>query len=186
MTLSNKKKGERSSRNTCLRVDKKKVVGWKKVGRSKASKDRDVLVWNMIETIGSAQKFIPLVNPLFNQVLDENWKYVFYFYLKPNELLDQPKKMATHPFLPGESHGQRSQVGYSPAESLQSCPTLCDPIASSSPGFPIPGILQARTVEWLAISFSSRELSLALSQTLGLLSWHFHGHASHLSLVGLQ
>ena len=39
--------------------------------------------------------------------------------------------------------------------SLQSCLTLCDPTDSSPPGFPIPGILQARTVEWVAISFSS-------------------------------
>jgi len=41
------------------------------------------------------------------------------------------------------------------AESLQSCPTLCDPIDSSPPGSPIPGILQARTLEWVAISFSN-------------------------------
>ena len=41
------------------------------------------------------------------------------------------------------------------AKSLQSCPTLCDPIDSSSPGSPIPGILQARTLEWVAISFSN-------------------------------
>ena len=41
------------------------------------------------------------------------------------------------------------------AESLQSCPTLCDPIGGSSPGCPIPGILQARTPEWVAISFSN-------------------------------
>ena len=39
------------------------------------------------------------------------------------------------------------------AKSLQSCPTLCDPIDSSPPGFPVPGILQARTLEWVAISF---------------------------------
>ena len=39
--------------------------------------------------------------------------------------------------------------------SLQSCPTLCDPIDSSPPGSPIPGILQARTLEWVAISFST-------------------------------
>ena len=37
------------------------------------------------------------------------------------------------------------------AKSLQSCPTLCDPIDGSPPGFPIPGILQARTLEWIAI-----------------------------------
>jgi len=41
------------------------------------------------------------------------------------------------------------------AKSLQSCPTLCDPIDSSPPGSPVPGILQARTLEWIAISFSS-------------------------------
>ena len=39
------------------------------------------------------------------------------------------------------------------AKSLQSCPTLCDPIDSSPPGSPIPGIIQARTLEWVAISF---------------------------------
>ena len=37
------------------------------------------------------------------------------------------------------------------AKLLQSCPTLCDPIDGSPPGFPIPGILQARTLEWVAI-----------------------------------
>ena len=41
------------------------------------------------------------------------------------------------------------------AKSLQSCLTLCNPIDSSSQGSPIPGILQARTLEWVAISFSS-------------------------------
>ena len=41
------------------------------------------------------------------------------------------------------------------AKSLQSCPTLCDPIDGSPPGSPVPGILQARTVEWVAISFSN-------------------------------
>ena len=40
-------------------------------------------------------------------------------------------------------------------KSLQSCPTLCDPINGSPPGSPIPGILQARTLEWVAISFSN-------------------------------
>ena len=41
------------------------------------------------------------------------------------------------------------------AKSLQSCPTLCNPIDGSPPGSPVPGILQARIVEWVAISFSS-------------------------------
>ena len=41
------------------------------------------------------------------------------------------------------------------AKSLQSCPTVCDPIDCSPSGSPIPGILQARTLEWVAISFSN-------------------------------
>ena len=41
------------------------------------------------------------------------------------------------------------------AKSLQSCPTLCDPIDGSPPGSPVPGIFQARTLEWVAISFSN-------------------------------
>ena len=42
------------------------------------------------------------------------------------------------------------------AKSLQLCPTLCDPIDGSLPGSPVPGILQARTLEWVAISFSNK------------------------------
>ena len=40
------------------------------------------------------------------------------------------------------------------AKSLQSCPTMCDPIDGSPPGSPVPEILQGRTLEWVAISFS--------------------------------
>ena len=42
----------------------------------------------------------------------------------------------------------------SESEVAQSCPTLCDPIDGNPPGFPVPGSLQARTLEWVAISFS--------------------------------
>ena len=76
-------------------------------------------------------------------------------------------------FLPGKSHGQRSLAAYRPwgrkgqtwrngwsgsrhyaaAESLQSCPTLHDPMDGSPPGSPAPGVLQARTLEWAAIAF---------------------------------
>ena len=49
------------------------------------------------------------------------------------------------------------------AESHQSCPTLCNPIDSSPPGSPVPGILQARTLEWVAIAFS-RHIYIAWSQ----------------------
>ena len=68
--------------------------------------------------------------------------------------------MATHSSLPAweipwteKPNGLQSAAAA--AKSLQSCPTLCDPIDSSPPGSPVPGILQARTLEWVAISFSS-------------------------------
>ena len=57
------------------------------------------------------------------------------------------------------------------AKSLQSCPTLCDPMDGSSPGSPVPGILQARTLEWVAISFSN--------------AWKWKGKVKSLSRVQL-
>ena len=49
------------------------------------------------------------------------------------------------------------------AKWLQSCPTLCDPIDGSPPGFPVPGILQARVLEWVAIAFSAYLIELTLN-----------------------
>ena len=54
------------------------------------------------------------------------------------------------------------------AKSLQSCPTLCDPIDGSPPGSPIPGILQARILEWAAISFKFISIGNRFSQNLSL------------------
>ena len=51
---------------------------------------------------------------------------------------------------------QFSAAAAAAAVSLQLCPTLCDPIDGSPPGSPVPGILQARTLEWVAISFYKR------------------------------
>ena len=57
--------------------------------------------------------------------------------------------------IPGAwSEGTEVGRGLLTAKSLQSCPTLCDPIDGSPPGSPVPGILQTRTLEWVAISFS--------------------------------
>ena len=54
------------------------------------------------------------------------------------------------------AHGsQMAAAAAAAAKSLQSCPTLCDPIDSSPPGSPVRGILQAETLEWVAISFSN-------------------------------
>ena len=63
------------------------------------------------------------------------------------------QRLPTPVFWPGEFHGLYSPAAA--AKSLQSCPTLCDPIDGSPPGSPVPGILQARTLEWVAISFSN-------------------------------
>ena len=66
------------------------------------------------------------------------------------------KEMATHSsVLAWRIPGTREPGGLPSMGSLQSCPTLCDPIDGSPPGSLVPGILQARTLEWVAISFSS-------------------------------
>ena len=57
------------------------------------------------------------------------------------------------------------------AKSLQSCPTLCDPMDCSIPGFSVHGILQARTLEWVAISFSNYLLDFSLFCILHLGLW---------------
>ena len=53
------------------------------------------------------------------------------------------------------SRGTESSAAAAAAKSLQSCPTVCDPIDGSPPGSSVSGILQARTLEWLASSFSN-------------------------------
>ena len=56
-------------------------------------------------------------------------------------------------------HLMRRTAAAAAAKLLQSCPTLCDPIDGSPPGSPVPGILQARVLEWGAIAFSGEELT---------------------------
>ena len=57
--------------------------------------------------------------------------------------------------LPTELQGKPMYSNAAAAKSLQLCPTLCDPIDSGPPGSPVPGVLLARTLEWVAISFSN-------------------------------
>ena len=54
-----------------------------------------------------------------------------------------------------QESSRKTSAAAAAAKSLQSCPTLCDPVDGSPPGFTVPGILQARTLEWVAISFSN-------------------------------
>ena len=63
--------------------------------------------------------------------------------------------------MAGGHHRLEGYAAAAAAKSRQSCPTLCDPIDGSPPGSPVPGILQARTLEWVAISFSTIDMSLS-------------------------
>ena len=69
----------------------------------------------------------------------------FMWHAKPKEYSDCPMKVQVL---------YHQECVAAAAKSLQSCPTLCDTIDGSPPASPIPGILQARTLEWVAISFS--------------------------------
>ena len=67
------------------------------------------------------------------------------------------------------------------AKSLQSCPTLCDPIDGCPPGSAIPGILQARTLEWLAISFSNAWKWKVKVKSLRLSTWKLYSRVRLLA-----
>ena len=73
-------------------------------------------------------------------------------------ILESPKKSDTvSPSISQEVMGPDAMIpdAAAAAKSLQSCPTLCDPIDGSPPGSPVPGVLQARTLEWVAFCFSN-------------------------------
>ena len=65
-----------------------------------------------------------------------------------------PENMDLHKGRKSIRTGNYMDAAAAAAKSLQSCPTLCDPIDGSPSGSPIPGIFQARTLEWGAIAFS--------------------------------
>ena len=73
--------------------------------------------------------------------------------IKPRSPALQVDSLPAEP--PGKPLVESNYRVASAAKSLQSCPTVCDPIDGSPPGSPVPGILQARTLEWVAISFSN-------------------------------
>jgi len=83
---------------------------------------------------------------LFLRCSNDSWKYFAYLYLSlfPEGFRAASLTIKRIPSLKSAA-----------AKLLQSCPTLCDPIDGSSSGSPVPGILQARTLEWVAISFSN-------------------------------
>ena len=73
-----------------------------------------------------------------------------------------PRQSSPSPPAPNPSQHQ-SLAAAAAAKSLQSCPTLCDPIDGSPSGSPVPGILQARTLEWVVIPFSEGRVWSGLS-----------------------
>ena len=79
--------------------------------------------------------------------------------------LEGLNRLSTHIPVLGVNRIVGSVPAAAAAKSLQSCPTLCDPIDGSPPGSPVPGILQARTLEWGAIAFS-RECTYCLPNPL--------------------
>ena len=96
------------------------------------------------------------------------WVYsIFVFSLKSGNTLPVRNCLLKCFFLGGEvvipivtqnpmsSEPKAPMWSAAAAESLQSCLTLCNPIDGSPPGYPVPGILQARTLKWVAISFSN-------------------------------
>ena len=90
--------------------------------------------------------------------IEGNLKFILSITIYPTFIQFVPQH---HPALGSWHHPDRTSIwgwttaAAAAAKSLQSCLTLCDPIDGSPPGSPIPGILQARTLEWVAISFSN-------------------------------
>ena len=77
------------------------------------------------------------------KMLHSHSKYIFWLYVVIVPSIQNIKYSVIHTYAAAA------------AKSFQLCPTLCDPIGGSPPGFPVLGILQARILEWVAISFSS-------------------------------
>ena len=86
--------------------------------------------------------------------MDFSYIYV-YVFLVPHSLVRGIQQVVTKCLDKNLDRIKGWHAAAPAAKSLQLCSTLCDPIDSSQPGSPIPGILQARTLEWIAISFSS-------------------------------
>ena len=102
----------------------------------------------------------------FNAILLSYWKE--HFWISPNEV-DEARAYYTK----WSKLEREKQVSYAAAAAklLQLCPTLCDPMDGSPPGSAVPGILQARTLEWVAISFSKVSYTNAYIQNLEKWYW---------------
>ena len=87
-------------------------------------------------------------------VPSRQWFVILFFTVSTSRLIIKSVLEKSHSQVPSHSTWS-SWTTTTTTKSLQSCPTLCDPIDSSPPGSAVPGILQARTLEWVAMSFSN-------------------------------
>ena len=94
---------------------------------------------------------IPALPFLFTDPKQERGSSHFFLWMAPQTL---PVSELPHSLIHLPARFMLSLSAAAAAKSLQSCPTPCDPIDGSPPGSPVPGILQARTLEWVAIAFS--------------------------------
>ena len=97
--------------------------------------------------------FLLLLTLTIMRWLDLTPVYLFYLWASRRGLWDPTSLTWYWTHAPGSRCSASQPLAAAAAKSLQSCPTLCDP--GSPPGSPVPGILQARTLEWVAISFSN-------------------------------
>ena len=104
-------------------------------------------VWYLLRNANSQKSYVLIVTPSAHPM---QWHHPYQ--IKP--IMQYSHRQYYH-FLWELSLLQMLKGAAAAAKLLQSCPTLCDPIDSSPPSSPIPGILQARTLEWVAISFSN-------------------------------
>ena len=98
-----------------------------------------------------AKWFSMFSKPGFNTV----WTMNFQMFKLDLEKVEEPEIRLPTPGGSSKKRENSRKTSATAAKLLQSCPTLCDPIDGSPPGSPVPGILQARTLEWFALSFSN-------------------------------
>ena len=100
--------------------------------------------------------------------------FTFKYFSFKFSFQSQRKAMPKNAQITAQLHSSHTLVTATPAKSLQLCLTLCDPIDGSPPGFPVPGILQARTLEWATIAFSN-VWKWKWSHSVVSNSWRPHG-----------
>ena len=93
-----------------------------------------------------------------------NFTFTFHFHALEKEMAAPSSILAWR--IPWNQETGSLLSAAATAKSLQSCPTLCDPRDSSPPGFSVPGILQARVLEWGAIAFSNEDNGKLLNKTV--------------------